>query len=179
MKQIREDLHLSQQALALLLNVSRSAISHYENGMRNMPAKAAAKWSSLFQLWQQQREKTIQPGAAADPYRQLRQQQSLQALNAQLQRAAARSVSISQRLTHMEKRHDRLAHKLHFLKNLIKECRPGTRQMDLLKSLEEVTRIQIAECCPEQRQLLTGKLQVLGMQQKAALACRVIIQHPG
>ncbi|WP_300599387.1 helix-turn-helix transcriptional regulator [Niabella sp.] len=179
MKQIRKAFNLSQQELALLLNVSRSTIAHYENGLRSLPAGAAEKWLALQQQWQQSAQRASAPQTSRERFLQVQHQQSLDLLNMHQQRAAARSVSITQQLTAMEEQYARLINKLYILKRLVQEAPAGSRRMELLANRLQLTLIQLSECCPQRRQLLAFKLQVLTAQQKAALAGKVIVQQQG
>ncbi len=177
MKKIRQELGLSQQDLALLLNVSRSAISMYEKGFRPLPAKAAEKWTALQRLWQEQRQKTLLPRNIEKSFLQVQQRESLSLLNIQAQKAAALSVRLTQQVARLEEKHNRMFKKLHLIKGLMRDTPKGSREMELLKNREQRTLISLAACSPERRQLLAYKLQVLHSQQKAALAGKVVVQQ--
>lgn len=175
MKEIRKSLGLSQQELALLLNVSRSAIAMHEKGMRSLSAEASLKWVKMQLLWQEQRRNPslLQPGS--NTYVTVQQEQSLTLLNAQLQRAAARSISIAQQLAILEEQHRLLLQKLRFLKEMLAQTPRGGRQAAFIKNRMQHTLIGLAGCGPGRCQLLRYQLQVLTAQQKAALAGKVIV----
>ncbi|WP_018629984.1 helix-turn-helix transcriptional regulator [Niabella aurantiaca] len=177
MKEIRKNLNLSQQELALLLNVSRSTIAMYEKGLRPLPPEASLKWMKMQQQWQENQRKPnlLRPGQ--NSYLTVQQEQCLAFLNAQAQRAAIRSVSVTQQLAALEDQHRILLQKLHFLKELLEETPRGSRQAELIGNRMQHTLIGLAYCGPERRQLLSYKLQVLTAQQKAALASKVIVQQ--
>lgn len=179
MRQMRKDLSLSQQELALMLNVSRSAIALYEKGLRPLPAKAGKIWAEMILLWQRQQRLTEPPRHLERNLLIAQQQQSLSLLNLHLQRAAARSISITQQLTGMEQQYRCQVRKLHFIKGVMQEAKQGSREMELLQNREQQALLTLAGCCPQRRQLLAFKLQVLRSQQKAALAGKVIVQQQG
>lgn len=179
MKKIRKDLNLSQQELALLLNTSRSAIAMYEKGLRDLPAAAALKWMQLQLQWQEDRRKPNLLRPLQNAHVTVLQEQSLTQLNAQEQRAAARTVSITQQLSQLEERHRLLLQKLYFLKELLSETPAHSRQAELLKNRMQHTLICLAQCSPARRQLLAVKLQVVAARQKAALAGKVILLQQG
>ncbi|MBO9620832.1 MAG: helix-turn-helix transcriptional regulator [Niabella sp.] len=179
MKKIRKHLNLSQQELALLLNTSRSAIAMYEKGLRDLPAAAALKWMQLQLQWQQDQRKPNLLRLHQSAHLTVQQEQSLMLLNAQEQRAAARTVTITQQLSVLEKRHRLLLQKLYFLKELLAESPAHSRHAALLKNRMQHTLISLAECSPACRQLLAFQLQVLTARQKAALAGKVILLQQG
>jgi len=175
MKEIRKNLGLSQQELALLLNVSRSVVAMHEKGMRNLPAEASLKWMKMQLLWQEQRRNPSLLHTGSNTYVSLQQEQSLTLLNAQVQRAAARSISVAQQLALLEEQHRLLLQKLHFLKEILAQTPRGSRQAALIKNRVQDTLIGLAGCSPGRCQLLRYQLQVLTAQQKAALAGKVIV----
>lgn len=177
MKKIRIELGFTQQDMALLLNISRSAVSMYEKGLRHLPGKASAKWAVLQLLWEENNQKKILPRHAEKSLLKTQQHHSLSLLHMQVQRAAERAISITQQVSRMEAQHSRLVKKIHFIKGLMQEAKPGSREMELLENREQRTLIGLAACGPERRQLLAYKLQVLHSQQKAALAGKVILQQ--
>ncbi len=179
MKKIRKELGFSQQELALMLSISRSAISMYEKGLRHLPAKAAAKWAGLQLIWQEQQQKKLLPRNIEKSFLQVQHRESVLQLNEHAQRAAALSISITQQMSRLEERHNSLSKKLQVLKGLMEDTPKGGRQMEFLKNREQQTLIGLAACCPQRRQLLAFKLQVLRSQQKAALAGKVIVQQQG
>lgn len=179
MRQMRKDLDLSQQELALMLNVSRSAIALYEKGLRPLPAKAGIKWAEMQLLWQRQQHLTQPPRNIEKHFIIARHRQSLSLLNLHLQRAAARSISITQQLTGMEQQYQRQVRKLHFLKGIMENSQPGSRQMQLLQNREQQALGVMSGCCPQRRQMLAFQLQVLQARQKAALAGKVVLQQQG
>ena len=179
MREIRKNLNLSQQELALLLNVSRSAIAMYEKGQRPLPAAASLKWMKIQLHWQENRHRCGLLLPAPNTYLTVQQEACAMLLNVQLQKAAARCVSITQQLSVMEKLHLQLMQKLRFLKEVLDETPKGSRQAELLKNRMQYTLIGLAQCCPGQRELLNYKLKVLTAQQKAALAGKVILQQLG
>ena len=177
MKKIREHLSLSQQDLALLLNVSCSTIAMYECGMRSLPSKATEKWCRLQALWHQSQMRAIPAVAAANVHNRLQQQRALSLLNDRVKRAAIRKIGLTMRLSRMETQHRNYGLKLYVLRNLMEEALPGSRELQLLKNREQMTLIRLAGCCSSRRQLLTFQLQVLTSEQKAAQAGTVILQH--
>lgn len=177
MQEIRKNLNLSQQELALLLNVSRSTISKYEKGLRSLPAEASLKWMKMQQQWQENQRKPDLLRPRQNSYLTVQQEHCLAILNALAQRAAVRSVSVTQQLSALEEQHRILLQKLFFLKELLKETSHGSRQAELIGNRMQHTLIGLAGCGPERRQLLSYKLQVLAAQQKAALAGKVIVQQ--
>ncbi|WP_300603865.1 helix-turn-helix transcriptional regulator [Niabella sp.] len=179
MKAIRKEFNLSQQELALLLNVSRSTIAMFENGLRALPARASKQWTQLLLLWQEYGPKNQLPRGDQNQYLKVQQKESMNRLNAQVQRAAARSVSLAQQLAQQETQYPFLVKRMHLLKALMRETPAGSSQMALLKNRAELTQIQLAACCPQRRQLLVFRLQALTALQKAALAGAVIVQQQG
>lgn len=178
MQQIRKELHFTQQELALLLGVSRSTIALCEAGLRTLPVKAITKWERLHHYWQQSlRHQLPAPRPAASPYL-LKQSNTLFQLKARMQRAAARSVAISQQLTKMENRHRRLGLKLFVINSLIQES-DHKREMQLLVNRSQLTQMHLANCCPLSREMLQFKLRLLNAEQKAALSSSVIVQQDG
>ncbi|ANH80915.1 hypothetical protein A8C56_07915 [Niabella ginsenosidivorans] len=179
MKKIRKALNLSQQELALLLNVSRSTIAMYEKGLRSLPSKASEIWCRVQLLWQQSLIRTVPAAAMANSHHLQQQQQALSQLNARVQRAAARRVRLTQQLTYMEEQHQRLGFKLYVLRHLMEDALPGSRQLQLLKNRELMTLIRLAGCCSSRRQLLAFQLQVLATEQKAALSGIITLGQEG
>lgn len=173
MKQIRKDLHLSQQDLALLLNVSRSTICHYEKGIRNMPVHALEKWVHLQSLWQQNQTQKLPAFVAENKFLKLQEAEALERLNLHVQQAAARAISLTQQLTQMETLRRQLVQKLMLLARLRQETPTGSRQFLLLKNRQQMTLLRLTECCAARQELLALKLQVLQSQQRAALAGKV------
>lgn len=177
MKKIRKDLNLSQQDLALLLHVSRSTIAMYEKGMRSLPSKATEKWCRLQALWQQGLARKLPVVTMTNSHHYQQQHQALLQLNDRVQRAAARKVSLTLRLAHMETQHSSLGLKLYVLRNLMEDALPGSRQLQLLKNREQMALIRLAGCCPARRQWLAFQLQVLTTEQKAAQAGTIILRQ--
>jgi hypothetical protein len=177
MKEIRKDLNLTQQEMASLLNVSRSAIAMYEKGMRELPAAASLAYNKLMLFWQQSmgRQRTLRP--INSPFLQVEQTQCTARLKACQERAAATIVHITQQLSAMEQKHQKLSQQLHVLQSLMQDARPGTLQMSLLKNREQMVLIRLSKCSPERRQMLQFRLQVLTARQKAALSGNVILQQ--
>ncbi len=154
MKQMRKDLQLSQQEMASLLNVSRSAIAMYEKGMRELPSAASLAYHKLTLSWQQSmgRQRTLH--LINSPFLQVEQTQCMARLKACHEKAAATTVHIAQQLSDMEQKHQKLAQQLHVLRALMEETRPGTLQMSLLKNREQMALIRLSKCCPQRRQML-------------------------
>lgn len=177
MKKIRQELGFSQQDMALLLNISRSTVSMYEKGRRHLPAKATEKWTELQLLWQEHHRKTLLPRNSENSFLRVQHSHSLSLLDDHVQRAAARSIGLTQQLSRMEAEHARLVKKLHFLRGLMAGTQKHSRELALLKNREQQTFLSLAACCPQRRQLLAFRLQVLQSQQKAALAGKVIVQQ--
>lgn len=50
LKKIRKQLNLNQQKVALELNISREALSHYENGKRQPSLELLLKMSKYFNV---------------------------------------------------------------------------------------------------------------------------------
>ena len=50
LKNIRKSLKLNQQKVALDLNISREALSHYENGKRQPPLELLLQMSDYFNV---------------------------------------------------------------------------------------------------------------------------------
>ncbi len=50
LKEIRKSKHLNQQKVALDLNISREALSHYENGKREPSLAMLCKMSDYFNV---------------------------------------------------------------------------------------------------------------------------------
>ena len=50
LKNIRKSLKLNQQKVALDLNISREALSHYENGKRQPPLELLLQLSDYFNV---------------------------------------------------------------------------------------------------------------------------------
>ncbi len=48
-KDLREDLDLTQTELAAILNISQRALSHYESGTRDIPVEILIKIADYFQ----------------------------------------------------------------------------------------------------------------------------------
>ena len=151
----------------------------YEKGLRPLPARAAKKWAEITLLWQSKQRLTDLPRQLEKSLLIAQQQQSLSRLNLHLQRAAARSISITQQLTSMEQQYRCQVRKLHFIKGLMLEEKPRSRQMQLLQNMEQQALGILAGCCPQRRQLLAFQLQVLQARQKAALAGKVVLQQQG
>lgn len=50
LKKIRKDKHLNQQKVAMDLNISREALSYYENGKREPSLQMLVKMSEYFNV---------------------------------------------------------------------------------------------------------------------------------
>jgi len=50
LKKIRKDKHLNQQKVAMDLNISREALSYYENGKREPSLEMLVKMSEYFNV---------------------------------------------------------------------------------------------------------------------------------
>lgn len=169
MKKIRTQLQLTQRELAALLGISPSSICMYEKGQRNLPPKAALKLAQLqLQLQQKSLQKAI-PATALNSRQQAHLLKVEKVLNAHARKAAATALHISLLLSRMQERYNRLYQKLAFIRELMQEAVPGTRQLSLLQNMELDVLAAMDYCGPARQQVATYKLATLKGRQQAAM----------
>ncbi|MBZ4192162.1 helix-turn-helix transcriptional regulator [Niabella beijingensis] len=179
MKLLRTQLQLSQQELADLIDVSRSTITMYEKGWRNLPSAAMVKLVQLELLHQQLQLKKTVPNKQLQTFLQLRMLKVEKVLNAHARRAAADALTISFTLSHMQERYAQLQQKLAFVHHLMEDAAPDTRQMIRLRNMELNVLEAMDSCSPDRQLVAQYKLSTLKARQQAALRIKDAARRGG
>ncbi|MGJ7032808.1 helix-turn-helix domain-containing protein [Niabella hirudinis] len=168
MKELRNRLQFSQQQMALLLGVSRSALALYENGHRSLPTHALIKAGELELLSKQKRAKSnraVTPAKEQD----LAQYREVTAQLEQLASNTASDITRTEReLARMQELHECLVKRLEVIDLLTVQDTPVFSKQ-LVEQLKQDTLIAMAACCPARQLLMEHKLLVLKSAKKTAL----------
>ncbi|MBO9595469.1 MAG: helix-turn-helix transcriptional regulator [Niabella sp.] len=179
MKLLRIQLQLSQRELADLINVSRSTITMYEKGWRNLPSEAMIKLLQLEALHQQLALKKTTSSRQLQTFLQPRMQKVEKALNAHAQRAAADATRVAYKLTQMQQQYAQLHQKLAFVHHLMEAAAPGSRQLSRLQDMEENVLDAMSSCSPDRQLVVQYKLSLLKARQQAALRIKDAARQGG
>lgn len=161
MKSLRNQLNLTQEELAGLIGVSRSTITLYEKGLRNLPAKCGLKLAQLQGLLLQNKRKKMMPNKRLMAQQQKQYSKMEKKLNGYANKAAAQAARMSLKLSRMQERYEQLTQKLELVQVMMEDATPGTREMLLLQNMELGTLAAMKQCDPPRQMLAGYRLELL------------------
>lgn len=169
MKKNTTSLPFTQQELALLLGVSRSAVALYAAGSRSLPTAALIKLSELEIAAAKPSGKSRKTTAQVKEFNKLQQQKTERRLQQQAQKAEMERLRRERELEKLRFRHEGLVRKLVILQTLKEKTITGSRPKSLLEHIEQQTLRAMETCCPARQLWVEYRLLALQNNQKAAL----------
>ncbi|GEM_PF-2852849 len=179
MNNLRNELSFTQEEMAILLGVSRTLITLYEKGMRNLPAKALEKLSRIQILINEASNKKPAPCRKLLALQQKHRQQAQNLLHAHAKKAATQAIRLSMQIAVIRQHYQQLENKAKLFHLLLQNVEKESREWHLLSNMQEQLLHNLDTGSPTSQYIVAYQLSLLITKQQVAMELYRTLQKRG